>query len=269
MTRDLTEKFPGLESPLVWLDFWDYAQTLFLKGGEAPWLTPGEFDGFYRQILGLLDPAIAPIDLDRAIAAYLHRNPHMKDKMTYRARSSYPLKTLMGDPGLRALVSGLCNVTADARKSKPLALSVSSPLRLLNMAHEFAYGTPLPQIGEDDCERAAVYLTDFLGSLGQPAGAFIMIVDPDGEAADANYKWALNPLSNLASHMRWHLALATQADITSPMSADIVFTPKGLDGVWAANGLQADPVAQAIYATIPADAEPETVLARLRLHRGL
>lgn|GEM_PF-2843850 len=269
MTRDLSEKFPGLESPLVWLDFWDYAQRLFLKGAEAPWLAPGEFDGFYRQILGLLDPAIAPIDLDRVIEAYLRRNPHMKDKMVFRARSSYPLKTLMGDPGLRALVAGLCNVTADARKSRPLALVVSSPLRLLNRAHEFAHGAPLPQIGADDCERAAVYLTDFLGALGQPPGAFIMIVDPDGEAAAANYKWALNPLSNLASHMRWHLALATRANLTDPMSADIVFTPKGLDGVWADNGLASDPAAKAIYAAIPTDANPETVLAQLKLHRGL
>lgn len=269
MTRDLTEKFPGLESPLIWLDLWDYAQRLFLKGGEAPWLTPAEFDGFYRQILGLLDPAMAPIDLARVIDAYLHRNPHMKDKMTYRARSSYPLKTLLGDPGLRALVTALCNVTADARKSKPLALTVPSPLRLLNRAHEFAHDAPLPHIGEDDCERAAVYLTDFLGALGQPAGAFIMIVDPDGEAADENYKWALNPLANLASHMRWHLALATKADITDPMSADIVFTPKGLDGVWAEDGLNADPVPMALYTEIPVTADPETVLARLRLHRGL
>ncbi len=268
MTRDLSEKFPDLESPLVWLDFWDYAERLFLKGGKVPWLDAGEFDGFYRQSLGLLDPAVAPIDIDRVIEAYLTHNPHMKDNMVRRARSSYPLKTLLGDRGLRVLVAKLCNATADARKSRPLALTVSSPLELMNRAHEFAHGKPLPQVGEDDCERAAVYLTDFLGSLAQPQGAFVMLVDRQEEAADRNFKHALNPLSNLCGHMRWHLALATRADIKAPMSAAIVFTPAGLDGIWDADGLDADPVNGAIYAEIPARADPETVLERLRLHRG-
>lgn len=268
MTRDLKEKFPTLESPLIWLDFWAYAQRLFLKGGEAPWLSPSEFDGFYRQALGLLDPAVAPIDLDRLIAAHLARHPHMKGAMTARARTSFPLKTLLGDAGLRVAVTALCDATADARRKRPLALTIASPLHLLDMAHRFAHGRPLPQTSEDDCERAAVYLTDFLGSLGQPPGAFVLLVDRDGEAASPTYRHALGPLSNLARHMRWHLALATRAAITDPMSADLVFTPTGLDGVWSTTGLDAEPVATALYVEIPADADPETVLARLRLHRG-
>ena len=269
MTRKLTDKFPHLETPLVWLDFWSYTERLFLKGDAAPWLDPSEFDAYYRQALGLLDPAIAPIDLDRVIDAYLARNPQMRDKMTHRARSSYPLKTLLGEPGLRAAVAALCNVTRDARRTRPLALTVSAPLKLLNRAHDFAYGEPVGTIGEDDSERAAVYLTDFLGSLGQPQGLFVMILDPDGEAADANFNWSLNPLANLCKHMRWHLAMATAAALDDGKGADLVFTPGGLDGVWSAEGLAARSGAQALYATIPADADPEATLAQLRELRAV
>lgn len=267
MARHLTDGFHHLVRPLIWLDFWDYAQRLFLDGAEMPWLNPGAFDGVYRQVLGLLDPAVAPIDLDRVTESYLAANPGIRKAMTHRTRPSYPLKTLLGDAGLRAAVMRLCETTRDARKSKPLALTVASPLRLMNAAHRFAHGTLMPGIGEDDCERAAVYLTDFLGALGQAQGAVVLLVDEDGEAAAKTYAQALNPLSNLCQHMRWHLALATRADIADPMSAGIVFTPAGLDGVWGAfEGSAA--VQGALYTTIPADSRPESVLSLLKTLRG-
>lgn len=259
------------EEPLIWLDFWDYAQRLFLGGEAWPWLDPAAFDGVYRQALGLLDPAVAPIDLDRLTASYLAANPGIRAGMTRRARPSYPLKTLLGDAGLRAAVARLCDATRDARKSRPLALTVSSPLRLMNDAHRFAHGAPMPEAapgaGEDDCERAAVYLTDFLGALAQPQGTFVLLVDRDGEAAARNFPHALNPLSNLCRHMRWKLALATQAGVTDRMSAQLVFTPAGLDGVWGPFE-EAAPDGNALYAAIPADARPEAVLSRLKALRG-
>lgn len=255
------------EEPLIWLDFWDYAQRLFLAGEAMPWLDPGAFDGVYRQVLGLLDPAVAPIDLDRVIASYLAATPGIRAGMTRRARPSFPLKTLLGDSGLRAAIARLCDATRDARKSKPLALTVSSPLRLMNDAHRFAYGAPMPEAGEDDCERAAVYLTDFLGALGQPQGTFVLLIDEDGEATARNFSHALNPLSNLCRHMRWRLALATRADITERMSAQLVFTPAGLDGVWGPfDGVV--PAGHALYTAIPADTLPESVLSRLKTLRG-
>lgn len=268
MSRHLKDKFPHLETPLIWLDFWDYTQRLFLKGAAIEWLAPAKFDEYYRQILGLLDPAIAPIDLDRVISAYLERNPGMKRSMTYRSRPTYPLKALLGDAGLRSAIVRLCETTADARKHRPLALTISAPLALLNMAQAFANGGTAQQVGDDDCERAAVYMTDFLGALGQPPRTFILLVDGKSEAASAAYRHALRPLSNLTQHMRWHLALATQAAITDPMTAELVFTPGGLDGVWSSFPCERNGSA-ALYAVIPADHEPEAVLttiAALRAH---
>lgn len=256
------------EERQIWLDFWDYAQRLFLGGETMPWLDPGAFDGVYRQALDLLDPSVAPIDLDRVTARYLAANPGIRSAMTRRARPSYPLKTLLGDAGLRAAVARLCDATRDARKSRPLALTVSSPLRLMNDAHLFAHGAPMPDAGEDDCERAAVYLTDFLGALAQPQGTFVLLVDRDGEAAARNYVHALNPLSNLCRHMRWKLALATRAGIADRMSAQLVFTPAGLDGVWGSLDDAAAGPRGALYAAIPADARPETVLSQLKALRG-
>lgn len=267
MSRELNDKFPHLETPLIWLDFWDYTQRLFLKGAAIEWLAPARFDEYYRQVLGLLDPAIAPIDLDRVISAYLEQSAGMKKSMTYRARPTYPLKALLGDAGLRSAIVRLCETTADARKRRPLAFTISAPLALLNMAQAFASGRHPQQIEDDDCERAAVYMTDFLGALGQPPGTFVLLVDRRGEAASPAYRHALKPLSNLAQHMRWHLALATQAAITDPMTAELVFTPAGLDGIWSAFPCERNGVA-ALYAVIPADHEPEAVLTTIATLRG-
>lgn len=262
MLRQIKDKFPHLETPLIWLDFWDYTQSLFLKGAAIEWLAPAKFDEYYRQVLGLLDPAVAPIDLDRVISAYLDRNLGMRKSMTYRSRPTYPLKALLGDASLRSAIVHLCETTADARKRRPLALTISAPLALLNMAQAFAGGRTSQPVGEDDCERAAVYMTDFLGALGQPPGTFVLLIDGKGEATSPAYRYALKPLSNLAQHMRWHLALATQAAITDPMTAELVFTPAGLDGVWSPFPCERHGAA-AVYAVIPADHEPEAVLTAL------
>lgn len=271
MTSHLAGNHSRPEEPTIWLDFWDYAQRLFLGGEAMPWLDPAAFDGVYRQALGLLDPAVAPIDLDRLTACYLAANPGIRAAMTRRARPSFPLKTLLGDAGLRAAVARLADATRDARKSKPLALTVSSPLRLMNDAHRFAHGAPMPEAGpgagEDDCERGAVYLTDFLGALAQPQGTFVLLVDEDGEAAAPNFSHVLNPLSNLCRHMRWTLALATRAPVVERMSAQLVFTPAGLDGVWGPFE-EAAATGNPLYAAIPADARPEAVLSRLKALRG-
>lgn len=267
MSRRLEDKFPHLEMPLIWLDFWDYTQRLFLKGAAIEWLAPAKFDEYYRQALGLLDPAVAPIDLDRVISAYLERNPGVKKSLTYRSRPTYPLKALLGDAGLRSAIVQLCETTADARKRRPLALTISAPLALLNMAQAFAGGGTSQPVGEDDCERAAVYMTDFLGALGQPPGTFVLLIDNKGEAASPVYRHALKPLSNLAQHMRWHLALATQAAITDPMTAELVFTPGGLDGVWSSFPCERNGAA-AVYAAIPVDHEPEAVLKTIAALRG-
>lgn len=187
--------------------------------------------------------------------------------MTYRSRPTYPLKALLGDAGLRSAIVRLCETIADARKRRPLALTISAPLALLNMAQVFADDRPSQRVEDDDCERAAVYMTDFLGALGQPAGTFVLLVDGRGEAASPAYRHALKPLSNLAQHMRWHLALATQAAITDPMTAELVFTPTGLDGVWNSFPCERNGAA-ALYAVIPADHEPEAVLTTIATLRG-
>ena len=51
------------------------------------------------------------------------------------------------------------------------------------------------------------------------------------------------------------------------MSAQLVFTPAGLDGVWGAFEGSA-PAQGALYAEIPADARPESVLSQLKALRG-
>lgn len=267
----IQDLIPGTTGPLIWLDFWDYGAQLFLDGNAIPWKDPSAFEDYYRKCLGLLEPSVAPLDIDRVIDAWLDGNTSIREAMTKRPRTSYPLKTLLADDGLRSLLARLIQTTADARASTPLALTVSSPLSLLCRIYEAAHGSPMPTITDDDCERAAVYLADLLGQYGKAGVSLVLVHDENGDSAATNYDYAyaMEPIANVADHLRWTTVLAAAQTTNSTLGFDAVFGsgPNAI-GRWEADltAMSSDtPLGKdgALLASISKEAVPESVLEKL------
>lgn len=275
MSKPIADLIHNIDGPLLWLDSWAYAEKLFLKEDKIPWLDPNAFEDFFRKSLGLLDPSVASIDVDRVIDAWLEGNKSLKTAMVKRPRTSYPIKTLLANDGLRLLFGKLLEVIRDARGGKPLALSVSSPLSLLCRLYEVAHGKKIPEVTDDDCERAAVYLADFFGQFGKANVSLIMVVDWEEDAAAGNYQFAMEPIDNVAKHLRWKTVLATNSLLDDDKGFDWTFSPtrtEAVRGDWDQdlfNSKDCQPLGESgsLYANIPADAVPEKVLEVLNTLR--
>lgn len=265
MNQAIESLFPSLQAPLIVLDCWNYVQRLFLSNKSIPWNNPSAFDAFYRQVLGLLRPQLATLDLDRIILSYADRQVDLYAAMTRRPRLSFPLKTLLAEPDLSHNLKQLIAATRDARGSRPLVLTLSSPLDLLRRIYEMAHGQSMPPESQDDAERAAVYLADFLTRSAHDGVAGIWIADRAAEARQPGFADAMSPLVNLARHMRWKLLMASQADVAEIAGVDFLWTPKNGSGQWLGDFLSGEVRSgcQAMFSEIPAQAEPEQVLARL------
>jgi hypothetical protein len=259
--------FPSVQAPLLMLDGWDYAQQLFLPNAAIPWHDPVAFEAVYRQMLGLLRPQVATLDLTRLVLAHAEHQHGLRDAMTRRPRLSFPLKALLADPTLAQRLKQLIATTRDARGNRPLALTLSTPLNLLRQAYELAHGQTMPPEGEDDAERAAVYLADFLTRAAHDGVAALMLIDRDAQGAQAGFADALSPLVNLARHMRWKLLMASQAQVNGIEGIDLLWTPGTGNARWPADFLSADraPDIAALFAEIPSQAQPEQVLERITM----
>lgn len=270
MNQTIESVFPSLQAPLVVLDCWNYVQRLFLSNKSIPWNNPSAFDAFYRQVLGLLRPQVATLDLDRIILSHADRQVDLYAAMTKRPRLSFPLKTLLAELDLSHSLKQLISATRDARGSRPLVLTLSSPLDLLRRVYEMAHGQSMPHESQDDAERAAVYLADFLSRSSHDGVAGIWITDRAAEAQQAGFAEAMSPLMNLARHMRWKFLMASQANIDSIAGVDFLWTPKSGPGLWLEDFMSGEVRSncQAIYAEIPTQAEPEQVLSRLNALAG-
>lgn len=259
--------FPSARAPLLILDGWDYAQQLFLHNAPIPWHDPVAFEAMYRQMLGLLRPQVTTLDLDRLVLAHATHQSGLREAMTRRPRLSFPIKALLADPLLAQRLKQLIATTRDARGNRPLVLTLSTPLNLLRQAYELAHGQAMPPEGEDDAERAAVYLADFLTRAAHDGVAALMLIDRSAQGARDGFADALSPLVNLARHMRWKLLMASQAAVNAVEGVDLLLAPGHGSGRWLPDFLSAGRSSDvsALFAEIPSQARPEQVLERITM----
>ena len=265
MTQTIENLFPTVQAPLLVLDSWNYVQRLFLSGAAIPWHDPAAFDAVYRQALGLLRPQLATLDLNRLILAHAERQPDLLVAMTRRPRLSFPIKTLLADPALAQNLKQLIATTRDARGTRPLILTLCTPLELLRQLYEMAHDQAMPAESQDDAERAAVYLADFLTRAAHEGVAGLMVVDQTGQAGQSGFADAISPLVNLSKHMRWKLLLASQAELGDIHGIDLIWAPSHCTGQWMGDFLTDEPRTgiATVFSEVPAQAQPEQVLARI------
>ncbi|WP_169577584.1 hypothetical protein [Sinimarinibacterium sp. CAU 1509] len=270
---------------LLWLDSDAYAWRLF--GGDArQLLQAAEYVAMQRKAQGLLRSDVVALDVATMVGAVLDARPALRAAMTQKRRAVAPLKTLVADAGLRQGLDELLSGLRGSFASTPLALVMPSPRRWLRESYAQAFGADAGiEIGEDEIDSAAVQLADFLRHFGESGIDVLLMSEDAGDlpAAAGELEW-YRPVLNVAAHYRWDLGLRLDAAPAAPLDADgigFVIAPSsalpaqaGLHGrliepaFWSADTAAVPGAADFRYAAIPADAQPETVLARLAALRA-
>jgi hypothetical protein len=259
----LRAKPPSGRSTALILDHAAYGSTVLLRGAPVPWGSPADCASYFGQAQGLLRPDATLVDIGAAYAQHLGSRLELVRAMAARSRTGYALKTLLADDDLAEAVAKLVTVLSETSR-QPLVLEVPSPLRWLAHAQLTAGSTALDTIQPEHGEQAAMYVADWLRRFATAPVTMLLL---DGRRADraplaglpAEDLEAYSPVVNVAQHLRWELALRTDQQVTLHTSeARGAVLP---DSFWAS---ESDvPAGDFLFGEVPADAEPERVLARL------
>jgi hypothetical protein len=250
----------GRAAPLI-LDHASYGSTRILRGAPVPWSQPVECQSYFGQAQGLLRPDTTLVDIGAAYDQQLASRPELVAAMGARSRIGYALKTLLAEDDLAASAVRLVEVLGETSR-QPLVLQVPAPLRWLALAQTVAGNSDLAAIEPDHGESASMYLADWLRRFEQLPVTLLLL---DGRRHDhpalsglvTEDLAAYTPVANAVEHYRWGLALRTDdaLDFHDGDPGAVVPLSFWTDGV--------APHGRALFAEVPADAEPELVLARL------
>jgi hypothetical protein len=244
----------------VVLDHQQYAQAVILRGQPIPWADPVAYANFYNQAQQLLRPDATLLDLGALYVYLLADDEDLKLAMKARSRTGYALKTLLADEKAARAAFELASVVSQV-SAAPLVLQIPSPTLWLARTHEFSGAGTVADLDADDAENAAIYVADWLRRQARlpvsmlllderwPATGELPIVDSSAYA----------PVSNVTDHYRWALARRThdRLDIFGP-SFIATLLPQDY---WLSEAASA-PSGALLFAEIPADAVPETVLSQ-------
>ena len=258
-------------SPPVWVDGTAYA-TRLLAGGTAPWLDVDACLAWLRKSQGLLQSAVQTLPAEPLIRAWVAAHPDLAEAMDAQRRSIVPLKTLLGDEALRSHLQTLLAALRSGTQG-PLALRCPSPRGLLRLSQALAGRDP--EVDDDSVDSAAMYLADWLRAITADGADIdvLMLDEPTSDPANDDAAVALyGAVFNVAEHQRWQLGLWWPGEALGRQGAiafHVCSNPQAGDGrcIPAEQLLDSD-AAQAgnaafLAAVVPADGDPEAVLAAL------
>jgi len=269
----------GAQRPL-WLDSTDYSARL-LEGGQAPWLDVANFLAWQRKAQGLVRSDVIALPAEPVIAALLANNAELRSAMAAKTRVLFPLKTLLADSMLRDHLIEMLRGLRACFSNAPLAMAIPSPRRWIARSYAQAFGADAEcDAGADEYDSASMYVADFLRVFSESNLDIVLLDETDGNepASSAEIEW-YRPVLNIATHYRWMMGLRLPRAETSPGTVDGVgfyIAPRGLDittGIstpvefWTGSSAPPCLPGQFRFATIPVDANPESVLDRIAFLR--
>jgi hypothetical protein len=270
-----------LESGSPWLDYAGYAGNL-LAAGRVPWTMVDGALAWLRQSQGLLRSSVVQLPTHAVVAAWLEEYPELTRAMAARSRIAYPLRTLLGDQGLRSHLYTLTEAAAASLPSVPLVLNIPSPRAWLRQSYHQAFPHGPIELNEDAIDSAAAYIADFLRGFPQTKVAGVLLSE-DGEATAPSIETVnlYRSIFNLANHYRWDVGIHTpQANSDTALAAtaqgpNFWIAPDPVAGkgngiivpssFWSNGKLPDSATGCFHFATIPTEAIPEVVLERLAL----
>ena len=261
----------------VWFDAAAYGRARLLGGGEVPWAAPAELTSFFGKTQAMLGSDAILADIADLFAQHAAADQALRAAMAARSRPGYALRTLLGDEQARADAAEAVGALAATKGMVPLVLTVPAPGRWLAAAAAQAHpGATEPDASQ--AETAAMYSADFLRTFGD-SGVDGLLLDegpaPAGELTDPE---AYRPVLNVAEHYGWPVLIRTEAAAPWPhgqvpgvavwIGSSVGSSPPGRWGLvagpefWADTNPSAD--ADLVLAQIPAQADPEAVMKRVR-----
>ena len=273
----------------VWFDAAAYGRARLLGGGDLPWQAQAELTSFFGKTQAMFGSDAILADVADVFAQRAAADQDLRTAMAARSRPGYALRTLLGDEQARADAADAVGALAATKGAVPLVLTVPAPGRWLAAAAAAANpGAAPPEAGQ--AETAAMYSADFLRTFGD-AGVDGLLLDegpvPAGQLTDPE---AYRPVLNVAEHYGWPVLIRTEAaaawphgpvpgvalwigssapvPVAASAPADSASGARGRWGVVAGPDFwaDADPPADAdlVLARIPAQADPEAVMKRVR-----
>jgi hypothetical protein len=251
---------PSSRATAVIIDHQQYAQAVILRGQPIPWADPAAYASVYGQAQRLLRPDAALLDLGALYESLLASDEDLKLAMKARSRTGYALKTALADERTAAAALELASVVSQT-SAAPLVLQIPSPMLWLARTHQLSGAGTVTDLDVDDAEKAAMYVADWLRRLSFLPVTILLLDErwpATGEPPRVDSP-ACIPVANVADHYRWALARRTdhRIDIVgSPVSGTVV-----AKDYWLSDAANV-PSGDLLFAEIPADAVPETVLSQ-------
>lgn len=260
----------------VWIDWTEYAGRL-LAAGHPPWLDATAAVAWQKKSQALLRSDVLSIPVERIAAAWIAEHPALREAMAARSRPVYPVKTLLGDEGLRSLLVATVRAMRASMPGPLVALSLPSPRAWVGEAYRQAHDATV-DAGDDEADSAALYLADFLRPFGDAGVDVVELVETDAtEPACDTDTACYQSVCNVAAHYRWDIGLRVSGRRYDGSRGTFDFitsggvVPECIHGwlvdaeFWSGQPLPARGSSGFWYATVPADANPEQVLERRSL----
>jgi hypothetical protein len=264
----------------TWFDAAAYGRTRLLGGRDVPWTSPAELSSFFAKIGGMFRSDAILVDLADLFAQRTAADQQLRATMAARSRPGYALRTLLADEQARGTAAEAVRVLAATSGAVPLVLTVPTPGRWLVAAAQQAQrdGSEPGRPDAAQAETAAIYSADFLRMFADSGVDGLLLDEGRVPAGELIHPEAYRPVLNVAHYYEWPVLIQTDAaaswphgpvpDIALWLGSAAPSQPAGRWGVVADADFWegADPSvgADLVIAAVPAEADPEAVMKRVR-----
>ena len=268
---------PSGRSKAVWFDSLAYCRAKLLSGRPVPWAAPGELAAFTAKAQGMFHSDALLVDLADLFAWRASTDSELRAAMGARTRPGYALRTLLADEQARAAAVDAIRTTGAEGRTPPVIVCIPSPARWLTISAAQA-GHEAEPPDADRADTAAMYIADFLRTFATTPVAGVLLHEGATEAAGLIGADAYRPVFNVTDHYGWSALICTEAARAWPSGAVAGVAawigsappvqppgPWGLhagDDFWGGGEARTD--ADFVLAVVPAQADPEVVMTRVR-----
>ncbi len=286
---------PSGRSQATWFDSLAYCRAKLMSYGPVPWDSPGEVTAFFGKAQGMFRSDALLVDLGDLLAWRVGHDGLLRTAMAARSRPGYALRTLLGDEQARAVAAEAVTAVAASAGAVPVVLSAPSPARWLAVAAAQAGAGAGAEAGPPDPDRAetaAMYTADFLRTFAGLGVDGLLLDEGPVSAGELIHPEAYRPVLNVADHYGWPVLISAGSapawpfgEVTgvaawlgsapknpeTPKNPKTPKTPGQAAGRWGIvvgaefwNGADPPAAADLVLAAVPADADPDAVMQRVR-----